>query len=240
MRRGIIRWVIAGLLVVIGAAFPATGIALASQGSQAGQPANSGAIDARDREFLTVIRFANLWEIPMGKLGTERGTTQAVKDAGATMLTDHTKLNTVVKQLADKFGVTLPDKATSSQQSWMAEISSKQGEDFDKTFADRLRAAHGTVFGLVAEVRAGTRNATIRDFATQANDIVMKHMSLLEATGYVTSDHGMFAEASARTTVYPENTLGNRQLLLGGVVFLVVATGTVIGVRTLSARGSAK
>ena len=61
--------------MIMGAAFPAVGVAYASsQNSQAAQAA-SDTIDARDREFLTVIRFANLWEIPMGKLGTERGTT---------------------------------------------------------------------------------------------------------------------------------------------------------------------
>ena len=47
----------------------------------------------------------------------------------------------------------------------------------------------------------------------------MKHMTLLEATGYVTADHGEFAEASARTTAYPENRLDSRALLLGGVAF---------------------
>ncbi|HEV7649902.1 MAG TPA: DUF4142 domain-containing protein [Actinophytocola sp.] len=221
--------------MILGAAFPAVGVAYASsQNSQAARAA-SDTIDARDREFLTVIRFANLWEIPMGKLGTERGTTKEVKTAGATMLSDHTKLNTVVKQLADKYGMQLPTRPTSSQQSWIKEISSKQGREFDKTFADRLRAAHGTVFGLIAEERAGTRNKVLRDFATQANNIVMKHMTLLEATGYVSADHGEFAEAAARNTAYPENQLGGGALLAGGIIFVVVATGTVIGVRTLSA-----
>ncbi len=240
MRRGTIRWVIAGLLVILGAAFPAAGVAFASANSEAAQAKKADTLDARDREFLTVINFANMWEMPMGKLGTERGTTQAVKDAGATMLADHTKLNTVVNQLADKYGVQLPDKPSSSTQGWMNEISSKKGEEFDKTFADRLRAAHGTVFGLIAEVRAGTRNDTIRDFATQANSIVLKHMTLLEKTGYVSDDHGMFGEAAARSASYPENTLSNSAILLGGVIFLVVAAGTVLGVRTLSARGAAK
>jgi predicted outer membrane protein len=222
-------------LVILGAGFPAAGVAYASsQNSQAAKAA-SDTVDARDREFLTVIRFANLWEIPMGKLGTERGTTKEVKTAGATMLSDHTKLNTVVKQLADKYGMQLPTRPTSSQQSWIKEISSKQGRAFDKTFADRLRAAHGTVFGLIAEERAGTRNPTLRDFATQANNIVMKHMTLLEATGYVSNDHGEFAEAAARTTAYPENALSTGSLLAAGIVFVVVAAGTVIGVRALSA-----
>jgi putative membrane protein len=241
MRRGTIRWVVAGLLVVLGAAFPAAGVAFASQNSEAAQAKKADTIDARDREFLTLIRFANLWEIPMGKMATERGTTQAVKDAGQTMLNDHTKLNTVVKQLADKYGVQLPDKPTSSQQGWIAEISGKQGRDFDKTFADRLRAAHGSVFNIVAEERAGTANDVMRDFATQANTIVLRHMTLLEKTGYVSKDdHGEFSEASARTTAYPENQLGGSDLLVGGMIFVVVGFGTVLGVRTLSARGAAK
>jgi putative membrane protein len=243
MRRGITRWAIASLLVILAVAFPAAGLAVAAQNGQVSQAAqgDSQGIEQRDREFLTVIRFANLWEIPMGKLATERGTKEEVQAAGKVMLSDHTKLQTAVEQLAAKYDVPLPDKPTSSQQAWIAEISSKpKGEDFDRTFADRLRAAHGTVFNLVAEERAGTTNKEMRDFATSANNIVMKHMSLLEATGYVSADHGEFAEASARTTAYPENQLDSKALLLGGVAFAVVAIGTVLLVRMLSARGAAK
>lgn len=240
MRRGTIRWVIAGLLVILGAAFPAAGVAFASQGSQAVQPKEADVLSALDREFLTVINFANLWEVPMGKLAMERGTTQAVKDAGQVMFNDHTKLTTVVNDLARKYGVQLSKQPSSSTAGWMAEISSKQGREFDKALADRLRAAHGTVFGLIAEVRAGTRNDTIREFATNANTIVMKHMTLLEKTGYVSDDAGMFSEAAARGSGYPENQLGSSELLLGGVIFVVVGAGTVLGVRTLSARGAAK
>ncbi len=226
----------AGLLVLLGAAFPATGVAFATQFAHTGKAAAAQTFDARDRQFLTVIRFANLWEIPMADLATKRGTTDEVKTAGTIMRADHKKLNIIVKDLADKFGVQLPDKPKSTQQAWMAEISGKTGEDFDRTWATRLRAAHGTVFNLIAEVRAGTRNDTILDFATQANGIVLKHMQLLEATGYVNPQTGHFAQASARTTSYPENTLSAGDLALGATAFLVVAVGTILGVRLLSAR----
>src|ERR1044072_3048427 len=208
MRRGITRWAVAGLLVIMAPAFPAVGAAYASSQNTQAAKAASDSIDARDREFLTVIRFANLWEIPMGKLGSERGTTDAVKLAGSTMFRDHTKLNTTVKQMADKYGMQLPTQPTSSQQSWIREISSKQGRDFDKTFADRLRAPHGTVFGLIAEERAGTRNKEFRDFAVAANTIVNRHMTLLEATGYVRDGHGAVARAAARSQAHPEDKKG--------------------------------
>lgn len=240
MRRGINRSIIAGLLALAAATFPAIGFVFASQQvAQAAAPAGSVSLKPVEREFITVIRFANLWEIPMGTLATKRGTNQTVRDVGATIAADHTKLNIDVKKLADQFGVTLPDQPTSSQQSWIAEISGKTGQEFDTAFANRLRAAHGTVFGLVSEVRAGTSNPDIRAFAQTANEIVMKHMTLLESTGQV-GPHGMFAEASARTTAYPENRLGSKQILLAIVLGLGVLVATVLVVRTLSSRGSAE
>lgn len=240
MRRGIVRWSVATFLVLLGAACPVAGVAVASA-SQA-QPGRQAAqtVSALDREFLTVINFANLWEIPMGELATERGNSQAVRDTGAVLAADHTKLDGAVHRLADRFGVRLPDTPSSSTQAWMDEISAKTGDDFDIAFATRLRAAHGTVFGLIAEVRSGTRNPVIRDFATQANDIVMKHMTLLEGTGHVSADHGMFAEAAARRISYPENTLSRGDLLLAGVVAVLMAAATVGIVRTFSAPGPAE
>jgi len=220
----------------MGAACPAAGIAFASQAEQ--PAAQSGTLADLDREFLTVIQFANMWEIPMGALAAERGSTQTVRDVGAEINADHTKLDVAVRDMAAKYGHQLPEKPSSSTQSWMNEIESKQGVEFDKAFADRLRAAHGTVFGLIAEVRAGTRNDEIRDFAQQANNIVMKHMTLLESTGQVTSDHGMFSEAAARTTAYPENDLTKSDMLVALVVGLVMAGATLVVVRTFSARGS--
>ena len=241
MRRRIVRWSVAAFLVLLGAACPAVGVAMASASqAQPDQQRAQQTLSDLDREFLTVINFANLWEIPMGKLATERGNSQAVRDTGAVLLADHTRLDTAVKRLADQFGVRLPDKPSSSTQAWMNEISSKTGDDFDKTFADRLRAAHGTVFGLIAEVRAGTRNPVIRDFASQANEIVMKHMTLLEGTGHVSAQHGMFAEAAARQPSYPENSLTRGDLLLAGVVAVLMAAATIGIVRTFSAPGPAE
>jgi putative membrane protein len=229
----------AGLLALVAAAFPATGFVLASQQVAQAAGSSGGSLKPVEQEFITVIRFANLWEIPMGQLATKRGTTQTVRDVGATIAADHTKLDVDIKKLATQFGVQLPDQPTSSQRSWIAEISGKEGPEFDQAFANRLRGAHGTVFGLVSEVRAGTSNDAIRAFAEQANVIVMKHMSLLESTGLV-APTAMFAEASARTAAYPENTLGRREIILAIVLGLGALVVTLLVVRSLSSRGSAE
>lgn len=240
MRRGVTRLTLAVLLALLAAAFPATGIAFALQTGPTAQRAQSNTIENGDREFLRTIQFANLWEIPMSKLAIERGTTKEVKDAATTMLADHTTLNTVVQGLADRFGVSLPDQPKGSQQTWMGEITSEQGQGFDRTFVNRFRAAHGSIFSLIAEERAGTNNPTFLDFATQANTIVLRHMTLLEKTGYVSGPAGHFAEAGARTMAYPENQLSGKDLFLGGLVFVLVGAGTVFTIKALSSTDVAR
>lgn len=235
MRRAVIRSVLVGLVAIVVSAFPAAWIAFAEQG----QPVESNELGPRDREFLFTIRFANLWEIPMGDLAAERGNSEKVREVGRTLYADHTQLNVDIEKLAQKFDVELPDEASSKTKQWMDEIRAASGDDFDRVFANRLRAAHGTVFGLIAEVRAGTRNDDIRAFATAANDVVMKHMTILEGTGHVMST-GLFAEASARTMDNQENRLGGSDFALAGILGIFALGATLGLVRTFSSHGAAE
>ncbi|MCW2879202.1 MAG: hypothetical protein JWQ95_3302 [Sphaerisporangium sp.] len=145
----------------------------------------SGPIGPADRDFLVRVRQAGLWEIPTGQQAQQRAGSARVKEVGQHLVEDHTKLDEQVRALAAKLNVSLPSTPNADQQGWMAELSTKTGEDYDRTFADRLRAAHGKVFSAVALVRAGTKNSEIRAFAQVAIDVVMKHMTLLEGTGKV-------------------------------------------------------
>ncbi|MEU8265635.1 DUF4142 domain-containing protein [Sphaerisporangium sp. NPDC049002] len=145
----------------------------------------SGPLGPADRDFLVRVRQAGLWEIPTGQQAQQRAGSTRVKEVGQMLVADHTKLDEQVRALAAKLNVELPSTPNEDQQGWMAELSTKTGQAYDKTFADRLRAAHGKVFAAVALVRAGTKNSEIRAFAQVAVDVVMKHMTLLESTGKV-------------------------------------------------------
>jgi len=81
--------------------------------------------------------------------------------------------------------VELPSEPSEEQLGWLDQMSTKSGPEFDAAYAQLLRAAHGKVFSVVAQVRAGTRNDAIREFAGKANEAVKTHMTLLESTGEV-------------------------------------------------------
>ncbi|MFF5209394.1 DUF4142 domain-containing protein [Streptosporangium sp. NPDC000396] len=144
-----------------------------------------GPLSPADRDLLVKVRQAGLWEIPTGQQAQQRAGSKRVKEVGMHLMTDHLKLDVQVRGVAAQLNVVLPSQPNPDQQGWMAQLSSKTGPDYDRTFANLLRQAHGKVFTVVAAVRAGTRNDLIRSFAQQAVDVVMKHMTLLESTGLV-------------------------------------------------------
>ncbi|MFD4559027.1 DUF4142 domain-containing protein [Streptomyces sp. NPDC058469] len=144
-----------------------------------------GPLSALDRDFVTKVRLAGLWELPAGLQAEEKGTTAAVRTAGQHLIDGHTFLDERVRDVAARLGVPLPNQPNAQQQQWLATLNAAQGVDFDRKFANILRLAHGRVFTVVAQVRATTQNSLVRALADDANTTVLDHIKVLEATGYV-------------------------------------------------------
>jgi predicted outer membrane protein len=144
-----------------------------------------GPLSPADRDLLVRVRQAGLWEMPAGDMAQVRSQNPKVKQVGQELHNDHVLLDQKTRDLAAQLNVPLPDQPNSDQQGWLVEMSGKTGPDFDATYDNRLRAAHGKIFSIIAGVRAGTQNDAIRAFATVANTFVMKHMTLLESIGMV-------------------------------------------------------
>ncbi|MBW1602135.1 DUF4142 domain-containing protein [Streptomyces sp. JJ66] len=151
-----------------------------------------GTVTDVDRQFLVAVRQAGLWEIPAGRLAQTNASSEAVKRAGHHLIDGHAKLDQLVREDAKLLGVEIPDEATAEQQQWVEDLRAAKGAEFDKLFANVLRASHGKIFATIGEVRAATQNDLIRRHSRQANQTVLDHMEVLEDTGLV--DPETFAE----------------------------------------------
>ena len=145
-----------------------------------------GPLTPADKDVLVRVKQAGLWERPSGLWAQTMASSQRVKEVGAQLAADHLQLDVSVEAVAKKLGVTLPQQPTAEQAGWMQEEkTAKTPQDFDRIFTERLRAAHGKVFTIIAATRSGTRNDLIRQFAQVGINVVMKHMTLLESTSLV-------------------------------------------------------
>ncbi|RNF85650.1 DUF4142 domain-containing protein [Streptomyces botrytidirepellens] len=148
-----------------------------------------GPLTPTDRDFVRKVKLAGLWELPSGRMGKERGTSEAVKTAGQHLIDGHTELDRRTNEVAQALGVSLPTQPNDQQQGWLNEMSqAPSSAEFERLFAQFLRSAHGKVFNLVAQVRAQSKNSMVRSLATRANTIVLDHITVLEDTGLVDYD----------------------------------------------------
>jgi putative membrane protein len=188
----------AAVLVVLGVGLLVPVSACAS--SQAGQvdPSNPldvgtqvtqsqwGPVGPADRLMLVKVALAGSWELPSGEMAQTKTDTPAVRTAGQHLIMGHTMLNQKNVQIARELGVTLPTKPLPEQQGFLTAMrNAASGPDFDKAFVGPLRDQHGAVYQLLSQVRAGTRNSLIRDFANVCMTTVLDHITMLEQTGLV-------------------------------------------------------
>ena len=144
-----------------------------------------GPVGPADRDLLIKVRQAGLWEGPAGQQAQQRGNSARVREIGQLIAAEHADLDAQVREVAARLGVALPNQPTDQQKGWIGEIASQPVSDFDRTFVQRLRAAHGKVLPTIAQVRAGTRNDLVRRFATTSAQFVTRHHEYLESTKLV-------------------------------------------------------
>jgi predicted outer membrane protein len=144
-----------------------------------------GPLTPMDRDFIRKVRNAGLWELPAGQSARERGTTKSVRIVGDHLVDGHEELDRRAIEAGRTLKVSLPNQPAGKNQDYLDEIDRSKGKEFDKVLVERLRQAHGVVFGLVGLVRDQTRNSMVRSLATRANTIVLDHITVLEDTGLV-------------------------------------------------------
>ncbi|MDQ7910422.1 DUF4142 domain-containing protein [Phytohabitans sp. ZYX-F-186] len=150
------------------------------------QAAPDTPLTAADKNLLSAVRLAGLWEMPAGNMAAKKGGDARVREVGAEIAKQHAQLDKLVVDAANKVNFQLPDEPNADQQGWLAEMEeATAGAEFDQVFVDRLRAAHGKVFPVIAGVRSGTRNDVVRKLAQDANGFVLDHLELLESTNLV-------------------------------------------------------
>ncbi|HWN32226.1 MAG TPA: DUF4142 domain-containing protein [Pseudonocardia sp.] len=154
-----------------------------------------GPLGASDRDMLIKVRQADLWEGPTGEQAAQRASSPAVREVGRKLGIEHAQLDGDLRAMAAKLGVPLPSQPSDQQKVWMAEITGASAPNYDKTFINLVRSAHGEVMPLVEGVRSGTQNQLVRQFAIEAGEFIGRHMDYLESTGLV--DYTLFPPSTA-------------------------------------------
>lgn len=194
----------------------------------------TGPCGPADGDLLSKVKQAGLWEMPVGDDLAARAHDPKVREIGRKMSEEHRELNALTDKAAAAVGVPLPTRATPEQEAWVQQIAASP--DPDVLAVNLLRAAHGKILPVIAGVKVGTRNSTIREFATVGMIYVGRHISYLESTGLVdyTALPDSPAPVASLSPVKASYYYAANQPALAFAILVIVVLGFILVARLLA------
>ncbi len=129
-----------------------------------------------DSEFAKNAAEGGMAEVRFGELAKDRGSSQAVKDFGTRMVTDHTKADDNLKTAASKDNISLPAQLNAKDQATYDRLSKLSGTAFDRAYTrDMVRDHEADVAAFRHEANDG-KDASIKGFASQTLPTLQDHL----------------------------------------------------------------
>jgi len=117
-------------------------------------------------------------EIELGKLATQKASSDAVKQFGQKLIDDHTKANDQLKEIAGKANITIPDSLDSKHQSRIDKLAKLSGPEFDKAFVkDAIKDHEHDISEFKSEAQNGS-DPNIKQFASSTLPALEEHLTM--------------------------------------------------------------
>lgn len=131
-----------------------------------------------DDAFAKAAAEGGLAEVKLGQLAQDKGHSDAVKDFGKRMVTDHQKANTQLKDAASQANLTLPEQPSPKDKAEYDRLAKLSGPAFDHAYARLMVRDHEhDVAAFRREAKYGTNDA-IKHFASQTLPVLEEHLTL--------------------------------------------------------------
>jgi putative membrane protein len=137
--------------------------------------------DPRDQDFVTKAGQGGLAEVKMGQSAMEKGVAPDIRTFAQRMVADHSKANEELKSVATRAGAAVPAEPSSDQQKWLADMSEKSGDDFDKAYAKMMVKDHEDTIDLFKKEASSGENADLKAFAQKTLPTLEEHLKLAQA-----------------------------------------------------------
>ena len=129
-----------------------------------------------DFDFLVDAASGGLMEVELGQLALQNAASADVKQFGQLMVTDHTKANAELKDLAARKNVTIPPRPGSDHQRHIDHLKDKKGADFDKDYMKMMVDDHEDDVEDFEEAAREAKDPDIRAFASKYAPILKEHL----------------------------------------------------------------
>ena len=148
-------------------------------GSTGGTVANMA---AEDKEFVSKAGMGGMAEVQMGNLALQKAASADVKAFGQRMVTDHSKANEELQQLATAKGLALPTELGGEHKAALDHLSSLSGAAFDKAYMDHMVEDHEKDVAEFEKASNSAQDSDVKGWAGKTLPTLQQHLQLAKDT----------------------------------------------------------
>lgn len=151
----------------------------ATPGSQSGSgfPAPNQP-NLADRNFARAAAAGGLSEVELGRLADRKGQASEVRAFGQRMVSDHSKANNQLKEIAAAANIPLPDAPGAEDRAMREQLDMMQGDAFDRHYLGGQISAHQQTVQLFEYEVGSGQDLQLKKFASQALPLLMQHLEM--------------------------------------------------------------
>jgi putative membrane protein len=128
------------------------------------------------------MAIAGMAEVELGRLATERAASSDVKAFGQMMVSDHSKANDELKQIASAKGLALPTDLDAAHKSKVAKMEKLSGAEFDRAYMDEMVADHKKDVAEFRKQSTSGKDSDLKAFAAKTLPTLEDHLKMAQST----------------------------------------------------------
>ena len=133
-----------------------------------------------DRLFVYEATIGGKAEVEFGQLAEQKGRSQAVKDFGRQMVTDHGKANQQLMQLAQAANIPQPGQLDEEHKAMRAQLEKLGGAEFDLAYIRGQVGDHQKTAQLFEWEIGSGQDPQLKAFASEILPVVLRHLQMAE------------------------------------------------------------
>jgi putative membrane protein len=136
------------------------------------------AVDPGDQEFMTKAAQGGMAEVTLGQMASSKAISPEAKNFGNRMVTDHSKANDELTQLAQTKGVTLPTDTDQKSKEVADKLSKANGKDFDKQYISDMVDDHETDVKEFEKASTSSKDPDLKAWAAKTLPTLKDHLKM--------------------------------------------------------------
>jgi putative membrane protein len=135
-----------------------------------------------DGKFFKEAAQGGLAEVALGQLAVDKAESEAVKNFGQRMVTDHGNANQELQTLAASEGVTLPTDMGKEHKALLKKLSGMSGAEFDKAYMKEMIKDHKKDVSAFKKEAEQGKDEDVKNWAAKTLPTLQEHHTLAQTT----------------------------------------------------------